>query len=185
MRNVSLLSGRQFSASSNALRSSRLGVSAGERFDWLGPRWGFASSGDECRRWLSGGRPGGIRRRRPYQKKKIVESPTSGLILDEEINVSNGLIRLIDKDGTNRGIVSLRSAMQSARAENLNIVQMTEPSVDKKTGRELPPVCKVLDAAKYAYDQKKHAAAQQSKQSKNLSVKEVKFGTSVEGNDMV
>lgn len=55
-------------------------------------------------------------------------------------------VRLIDKDDNNVGVVSTEKAIQMAKEDGLDLVEV---SANAK-----PPVCRILDYTKYKYDQK-------------------------------
>ena len=56
-------------------------------------------------------------------------------------------VRLIDADGKNVGVVSLRDALSQARKANLDLVEITAKS--------RPPVVRITDYGKYQYEQNK------------------------------
>ena len=70
-------------------------------------------------------------------------------------------MRLIDVDGSQRGIVSVGEALKIAAERDLDLVEVA-PNVS-------PPVCKVLDFGKYRYELSKKQT-----QKKTIDVKEVK-----------
>ena len=55
-------------------------------------------------------------------------------------------VRLIDKDNNNVGIISTNKALEMARKDKLDLVEV---SANAK-----PPVCRILDYTKYKYEQK-------------------------------
>ena len=81
-------------------------------------------------------------------------------------------MRLIDHEGQQLGIVGIQEALSSAKASGFDLVEIS-PTAE-------PPVCRVMDFGKYAFDQSKKRAAAKKKQ-KIFHVKEVKFrpGTDV------
>ncbi len=56
-------------------------------------------------------------------------------------------VRVIDSKGSQLGVISLKEALEKAKEEDLDLVQIT----DKAT----PPVCKLIDYGKYLYWQNK------------------------------
>ncbi len=56
-------------------------------------------------------------------------------------------IRLIDEKGNQLGVFDLRDALRKSREAGLDLIQVTE-KVD-------PPVCKIMEYGKYAYQQGK------------------------------
>jgi|TARA_B110000879_G_scaffold30210_1_gene41228 translation initiation factor IF-3 len=73
---------------------------------------------------------------------------------------------LVASDGSQVGVVSLESALESARKETLDLVEIS-PDAE-------PPVCKIMDYGKHVFDIKKKVALQKKKQ-KQTQVKEMKF----------
>ncbi len=63
-------------------------------------------------------------------------------------------------------MVSLESALESARKETLDLVEISPDAQ--------PPVCKIMDYGKHVFDIKKKVALQKKKQ-KQTQVKEMKF----------
>jgi len=111
----------------------------------------------------------------------------TGSILNDNIKPPSGMIRLIDADGTNRGIVPVSNGLVTAKSHNLDLVQMTEIPKDPEEAKTFAPVCKVLDSGKLAYDQQKKLAekkAQIKAQERASTVKEIKVGTSISDHDL-
>jgi translation initiation factor IF-3 len=84
-------------------------------------------------------------------------------------------VRLIDADGRQAGIMSVREALRVAESRGLDLVEVA-PTAQ-------PPVCRVTDFDKYRYAQKKkehdsrrHSAA--------TAIKEVKMGALTEKHDV-
>ena len=92
--------------------------------------------------------------------------------INEEIHAR--LVHLIDKDGSNRGNVSVAEALAFAQAASLDLVEIA-PNAS-------PPVCKLLDYGKYKYQEQKKAAEARKKQ-KVVEVKEIKFRPMIDDHD--
>jgi translation initiation factor IF-3 len=73
---------------------------------------------------------------------------------------------LVASDGSQVGVVSLETALESARKETLDLVEISPDAQ--------PPVCKIMDYGKHVFDIKKKVALQKKKQ-KQTQVKEMKF----------
>ncbi|MBV1910499.1 MAG: translation initiation factor IF-3 [Kangiellaceae bacterium] len=84
--------------------------------------------------------------------------------INEEIEAPQ--VRLIDKDGESKGIVTIREAVAAAKEVTLDLVEISP-------GAE-PPVCKIMDYGKYVFEAKKAKAAAKKKQTV-VHVKEIKF----------
>jgi translation initiation factor IF-3 len=80
-------------------------------------------------------------------------------------------VRLIDVDGSQRGIVSVTEALKIAEERGLDLVEVA-PNVS-------PPVCKILDFGKYRYQLNKKQT-----QKKTMDVKEVKIRPQITENDL-
>lgn len=94
-------------------------------------------------------------------------------LLNEEIRDKE--LRVIDSDGTQLGIISLKEALTLADSKQLDLV-MIAPTAK-------PPVCKVMDYGKYIYEvQKKDKEAK--KKQKVMSIKEIRFSPKIEEHDL-
>ena len=83
-------------------------------------------------------------------------------------------VRVIGDDGAQLGIMPPFEALKAARAQNLDLVEIS-PSAQ-------PPVCRIMDYGKYLYDlEKKERAAK--KHQKVIVIKEVKFSINVDDHD--
>ncbi len=75
-------------------------------------------------------------------------------------------VRLIGSDGEQVGIVPIEEALEKARSESLDLVEIV-PNAE-------PPVCRIMDYGKFVFEQKKQKQAAKKKQ-KQVQVKEMKF----------
>ncbi|WP_062152760.1 translation initiation factor IF-3 [Beggiatoa leptomitoformis] len=84
--------------------------------------------------------------------------------LNEQITAPK--VRLIDAEGNQVGIVSIRDAQQLATDAELDLVEIV-PNAK-------PPVCRVMDYGKFLFEQnkKRHTAKKKQKQ---VQIKEIKF----------
>ncbi|MGE0211062.1 MAG: translation initiation factor IF-3 [Parvibaculaceae bacterium] len=108
--------------------------------------------------------------RKPF--KGPVQPRDDGPRTNENIDV--GEVRLIDDQGENRGVVSIREALALAEAAGLDLVEIS-PQVK-------PPVCKILDYGKYKFQAQKKAAEARKKQ-KTIEIKEIKMRPSIDTHD--
>jgi translation initiation factor IF-3 len=83
-------------------------------------------------------------------------------------------VRLIDAEGQQVGVVSLREAQQKAQEADLDLVEIV-PNAK-------PPVCRIMDYGKFLFEQskKRHTAKKKQKQ---VQIKEIKFRPSTEEGD--
>jgi translation initiation factor IF-3 len=95
-----------------------------------------------------------------------------------EVNerITSQRVRLIDADGVQKGVVSIRDALWQARQANLDLVKIAEAN---------PPVCKIVDAGKYIYEQNKAKKEQAKRQRASaVELKEVQLRPSTDLNDI-
>ena len=84
-------------------------------------------------------------------------------------------MRLIGANGEQIGVVPLELALQRAKEEGLDLVEVS-PGMK-------PPVCKIMDYGKYKYTQEKKERLARKKQ-KTGEVKEVKIRPKIESHDL-
>jgi translation initiation factor IF-3 len=73
-------------------------------------------------------------------------------------------VRLINAEGEQLGILSIQEALAKAREVELDLVEVS-PNSD-------PPVCRIMDFGKFAYQEKKKSASAKKKQ-KQSEVKQL------------
>ncbi len=83
-------------------------------------------------------------------------------------------VRLIDAEGGQVGIVTVKEAVQAALEAGLDLVEIS-PDSD-------PPVCRILDYGKQLFEEKKKRVEQKKKQ-KQAQIKEIKFRPTTEEGD--
>jgi translation initiation factor IF-3 len=84
--------------------------------------------------------------------------------VNEGIRVAQ--VRLIGKDGSNVGVVTIREALQLARDAEMDLVEIS-PGAD-------PPVCRVMDFGKFIYERAKKEKEAKRAQTK-IEVKEIRL----------
>ena len=75
-------------------------------------------------------------------------------------------VQVIDSYGKNLGTLSTKEAMQIAREEGLDLIEISQNAT--------PPVCKIIDIGKYKYDLQKKTNKAKKKQ-KIMNLKEIKL----------
>lgn len=95
------------------------------------------------------------------------------LQINEEIREKE--VRLIDVDGEQLGVVSIRKAMEIADERKLDLVNVA-PNAK-------PPVCKILDYGKYKYEATKREKDARKNQ-KTITVKEIRLTPNIEIHDI-
>ena len=83
-------------------------------------------------------------------------------------------VRLIDETGENRGVVSIREALQIAAEAGFDLIEIS-PQAN-------PPVCKVLDFGKYKYEVQKRKN-EAKKNQKVVNIKELKIRPAIDMHD--
>ena len=83
---------------------------------------------------------------------------------------------LIDKEGNQRGVMSMQSALNIAQEDNLDLVQISE-------GKDYP-VCKILDFGKYLY-QKQKKLKRNKKNQHIIHVKEIRLRLNTGEHDLI
>ena len=83
-------------------------------------------------------------------------------------------VQVIGSDGSNLGIMPLKKAIDQAKQEELDLIEIS-PNAN-------PPVCKIMDMGKYKYDLQKKANQAKKKQ-KTVSLKEIKLRPGTETHD--
>ena len=93
--------------------------------------------------------------------------------MDEQIKAVE--VRVIDDEGKHIGVITVREALEIARAKDMNLVQVS-PEVN-------PPVCKIMDYGKFKYQQKKkeHKAKQKQHQ---VVLKEIRVRPKTDKHDI-
>ncbi|MCB1041693.1 MAG: translation initiation factor IF-3 [Acidobacteria bacterium] len=115
--------------------------------------------------------------------KAIVNSKPGGGVLNKRkekdstrINdrIEASHVRLIRSDGSQAGIVTIHEALDIARNDGLDLVEVAANSE--------PPVCRVMNYGKYKFQLSKKLQDARKKQ-KTIQVKEVKFRPRIDEHD--
>jgi len=83
-------------------------------------------------------------------------------------------VRLIDEQGTQVGVVSLKSALEKAQAAGLDLIQVTE--------KVNPPVVRIVDYGKYLYQQGKKE--REAKKHTGGDLKEIRLTFNISDHDL-
>jgi len=84
-------------------------------------------------------------------------------------------VRLLDAEGTMRGVVSLEEALRIADEQGLDLIEVSP--------KAKPPVCKVLDHGSFKYQKVKEAKKQRAK-SKEVDIKGIRLSFRIGTNDL-
>ncbi|MCL1979954.1 MAG: translation initiation factor IF-3 [Proteobacteria bacterium] len=93
--------------------------------------------------------------------------------VNEEIDYHE--VRLIDADGSQRGIVSAKFALEAALEQGLDLVEVSDKAD--------PPVCRIMNFDKFRYELKKKQQEAKKKQTV-IETKEIKFRPKTEEHDL-
>ena len=83
-------------------------------------------------------------------------------------------LRVIDSDGNQLGIMSLRQALEIAEQKNLDLVKIA-PQAN-------PPVCKIIDYGKFRFEQAKREKEARKNQ-RVVDIKEVRLSLNIDTHD--
>ncbi|MDZ3837577.1 MAG: translation initiation factor IF-3 [Rhodospirillales bacterium] len=106
--------------------------------------------------------------RAPYPPSPSRDGPR----VNDEINVA--LVRVVDPDGGQLGVLPIGEALRAAEVAGLDLVEVA-PAAD-------PPVCKILDYGKFKYESQKKKSEARKKQ-KIIEVKEIKMRPGIDEHD--
>ena len=94
------------------------------------------------------------------------------LLINDEIREKE--VRVIDSDGAQLGIISLKEALAIAAEKNLDLVEIA-PTAN-------PHVCRIMDYGKYKFEQVKREK-EAKKNQKVIEVKEIRLSLNIDTND--
>lgn len=83
--------------------------------------------------------------------------------------------RVVGSDGEQLGIMSVREALELAREQELDLIEVSPNST--------PPVCKIMDYGRYKYEQSKREK-DQAKTQRGLEMKTVRIRPSTDDHDL-
>ena len=109
-----------------------------------------------------------------FQRQNYFQRRTKprGPKINERIRVPE--VQVINSEGKNLGTLSTRRAVEIAREEGLDLIEIS-PNAN-------PPVCKIIDVGKYKYNMQKKANKAKKKQ-KIVNLKEIKLRPGTEIHD--
>ncbi len=96
--------------------------------------------------------------------------------MEHQINeeIRDAQVRVIDADGSQLGIISSKEALNIAASKDMDLVKIAPNAT--------PPVCKIMDYAKYCFEQSKRER-QARKNQKTVEVKEIQMTSKIGAND--
>ena len=102
----------------------------------------------------------------PFQKQNYFQRRTKPKSPKANERIRSLQVQVIGSDGKNLGTLNTREAINLARQEGLDLIEIS-PNTN-------PPVCKIIDIGKYKYDLQKKANKAKKKQ-KIINLKEIKL----------
>lgn len=105
-------------------------------------------------------------------KRNTIKRPPSKNYVRSNERIKALQVRVISHDGTQLGVMSPRKAIEIAKAQGLDLVEISEKAT--------PPVCQIVDVGKFKYERSKKL--KESKPQVN-KLKEVKFGINIDDHD--
>jgi len=101
-----------------------------------------------------------------------------GDTISKDLRVNEGIrareVRVVDSNGVQLGIMSLRDALNLAAERGLDLVEVAPNA--------RPPVCRVMDYGKHRYEQSKRDKVAKKKQ-KIVNVKEIRMSPKIDEHD--
>jgi len=107
-------------------------------------------------------------RKNYFQRRTKPRGPRSNY------KITSTEVQVITNDGENLGILNLNEAVEKAKEEGLDLIEIAPNA--------RPPVCKIMDMGKFKYDQQKKANKAKKKQ-KKVELKEIKLRPVTEVHD--
>jgi translation initiation factor IF-3 len=107
----------------------------------------------------------GSRKLSPQQDLKIK--------INEDIDYRE--VRLVDSDGSQLGVVTAKAALEVAREQGLDLVEVSDKAD--------PPVCRIMNFDKFRYELKKKQQEAKKKQTV-IETREIKFRPKTEEHDL-
>ena len=101
-----------------------------------------------------------------YQRQNYFQRRTKPKGPKANERIRSPEVQVISNDGKNLGILKTQEAINIARQEGLDLIEIS-PNAN-------PPVCKIIDIGKYKYDLQKKANKAKKKQ-KIVNLKEIKL----------
>ena len=101
-----------------------------------------------------------------YQRQNYFQRRTKPRGPKANERIRSPEVQVISSDGKNLGILKTQEAINIARQEGLDLIEIS-PNAN-------PPVCKIIDIGKYKYDLQKKANKAKKKQ-KIINLKEIKL----------
>ena len=112
-------------------------------------------------------------KKRGGSSRKLSSQQDLKIKINEDIDYRE--VRLVDSDGTQRGVVSSRAALEAAMEQGLDLVEVSDKAD--------PPVCRIMNFDKFRYELKKKQQEAKKKQTV-IETREIKFRPKTEEHDL-
>ena len=99
-------------------------------------------------------------------------SAKNEVMINDQIKAKE--VRVIDSDGSQLGILSIKEALDIAYNKDLDLVEISPNSE--------PPVCRVMDYGKYRFEREKKEKEQKKKQ-QTIDIKEIQLSCRIDTHD--
>ena len=110
----------------------------------------------------------------PYPNQNYFQRKNKSKFPRSNYRINALEVQVISSDGRNLGVLSTKEAINIAKKENLDLIEIS-PNAK-------PPVCRIIDIGKYKYDLQKKASKAKKKQ-KVVNLKEIKLRPGTEIHD--
>ena len=94
------------------------------------------------------------------------------VLINDQIKAKE--VRVIDSDGSQLGILSIKDALSAAYAKDLDLVEISPNSE--------PPVCRVMDYGKFRFEREKKEKEAKKKQ-QTIDIKEIQLSCRIDKHD--
>ena len=102
----------------------------------------------------------------------FISAKTNEVMINEQTKAKE--VRVIDSDGTQLGILSVKDALNIAYGKDLDLVEISPNSE--------PPVCRVMDYGKFRFEREKKEKEQRKKQ-QTIDIKEIQLSCRIDTHD--
>jgi len=127
----------------------------------------------QTERCLNGKKPTGGTNIKKRGSRKLSPQQDLKIKINEDIDYRE--VRLVDSDGTQRGVVSARAALEAAQEQGLDLVEVSDKAD--------PPVCRIMNFDKFRYELKKKQQEAKQKQTV-IETREIKFRPKTDEHDL-
>jgi translation initiation factor IF-3 len=111
-----------------------------------------------------------------YEGRKVINDPIKDQYAVNH-KIRQAQVRLVEEDGSNRGVISTSEALSMAQKEHLDLVLINAATT--------PPVARICDYSKFIYELKIHKKEQARKLRENaIHIKEIQLRPGISEHDL-